>query len=265
LLVREIRANTLLTPSGLADYAVNPYAGCQHGCVYCYAQRLTIWARRSSLPWGTWVYPKRNAPEVLRRELRRRPPGTVMVGSVCDAYQPLESSYRLTRRCLELLAAAGFQLRVLTKSALVLRDLGLLRDARATVGITVTCVDADRQRRLEPAAAPTRVRVRVLELASAAGLDTYALVGPLVPVLCDDVGNIRQLLRQTAEAGARRILVDRLNLRPGVLHAMKFRVPEVGAVLRSRQAWQRYSHQLAATVLELAEQLNLGDLVRLLW
>ena len=108
--VFPIGCKSLMTRSGIPslDYAINPYLGCAHGCVYCYASFMARF-RDIKDPWGSFVGYKERAPEVIRRELRRRQPGVVTFGTVCDAYQPIEKELRLTRSCLEsFIGVEGF-------------------------------------------------------------------------------------------------------------------------------------------------------------
>jgi DNA repair photolyase len=204
--VREILAKSVLTRSRIPgeDYCVNPYVGCAHACRYCYASFMKRFTGHRS-PWGSFVDARVNAPEVLERELGRARPGSVMLSSVTDAYQPLEGRYRLARRCLELLLRHGFSVDVLTKSPLVLRDLDLLRGAEGvSVGLTVT-TDDDRVRRVfEPGAPPIGARLQALRKLREAGVSTYVFVGPLLPMdperLADALGGL-----------ADRVYVDRMN------------------------------------------------------
>src|SRR3990172_11030315 len=123
--VRETRCRTILNRSGISDYSLNCYTGCAHGCVYCYARFMQRFHPHPE-PWGRFVDVKVNAVEVLKRQLRRVKPGAVFVSSACDGWQPIEADCRLTRRCCELLLERGFQVNVLSKSPLVLRDLDVV-------------------------------------------------------------------------------------------------------------------------------------------
>jgi len=128
--VEEITCKSALTGSG-GRFRLNPYCGCEHACVYCYATYLTRW-RGQSGPWGSWVQVKTNVPQVLERELARRKVDHVMLSTACDVYQQVEEHYRLTRQCLSALAIASQKLDgpgvfVLTKSDRILRDLDVLR------------------------------------------------------------------------------------------------------------------------------------------
>ena len=118
------RCKTILSPSriGGVDYAVNPYIGCEHGCVYCYARFMSRLGHRGE-EWGSFVDVKVNAPQVLRAEAVRRKPGRVLLSSVTDPYQPVERRFKLTRSILRILLDYGYPIVVQTKSTLVLRDI----------------------------------------------------------------------------------------------------------------------------------------------
>ena len=138
--VRETVCKTILNRGGLSDYTLNCYTGCTHSCVYCYARFMQRFHPHDE-PWGAFVDVKVNAVEVLKRQLRRATPGSVFLSSACDGWQPVEAQWRLTRRCCELLLERGFQLHVLTKSALVLRDLDLFVGHPVQIGVTLTTLD----------------------------------------------------------------------------------------------------------------------------
>jgi DNA repair photolyase len=204
------------------DYALNPYFGCQHACVYCYA---TFMARFRHVPgeWGSFVGVKTNAPEVLRRELRRGRSGTVCLGTVCDAYQPVEERWRISRSCLEaFVGIPGFEVGVLTKSDLVVRDADVLRRLeRPDVGLTITCLDAGLARLVEPGAPPPSRRLAAMRELAAMGIPVWGFFGPVLPTLSDSEEAISEVLEEMARAGAGRVLVDRLNLYPRVWASMK--------------------------------------------
>ena len=100
--IREIHSKSILSPSKIYDYVVNPYVGCQHGCTYCYARFMKRFTGHKE-PWGEFVDVKVNAPDLLRREITRKKMGSVWMSGVCDPYQPLEKKYRLSRQCLAIL------------------------------------------------------------------------------------------------------------------------------------------------------------------
>ena len=124
--ISEIKAKSILSKSQVYDYALNPYVGCQHACVYCYAKFMKRFTGHKDR-WGEFVDVKINAPELLAYELKRKRTGRVWISGVCDPYQPLEKRYTITKRCLEILVDSGWPFTVQTKSVLVLRDIGLNR------------------------------------------------------------------------------------------------------------------------------------------
>ena len=181
MIVTEIYARSILSKSQVFDYAVNPYVGCQHGCAYCYARFMKRFTRHKE-PWGEFVDVKVNAPDLLQLEVNKRPPARVWVSGVCDPYQPLETSYDLTRRCLAILVQHDWPITIQTKSPLVLRDADLFRGSdKIEVGLSVTSAD-DRIRQLfEPNAPPIKKRIKALEELHLAGIKTYAMIAPLLP------------------------------------------------------------------------------------
>jgi DNA repair photolyase len=162
--VGEVMTKTLLSKSGIpgADYCVNPYTGCTHGCIYCCATFMKKYSGHLE-DWGTFVDAKVNAPDVLARQLRRASRGTVILSSVTDPYQPVEEVYRLARECLETLRRHQWPVEVLTKSPLVLRDMDVLRAFDdIDVGLTVTTDDEKIREVFEPGAPPIADRIEAL-------------------------------------------------------------------------------------------------------
>lgn len=207
---------TALNRSGIPgmDYCLNPYTGCAHACLYCYAacmKRLAGPDRR----WGTFVEVKANFAARLAAELRRRRRGRVMLASVTDAYQPAEERFALTRTCLEILAESPLEVAVLTKSDLVVRDVDLLsRLPRASVGFSLTVADDALARLLEPGAPPTSARLAALASLSRAGVQTWAFIAPVIPGLGDTAENLARLVRAAYAAGAQQVSFDPLNFYP---------------------------------------------------
>ncbi|MBU1880252.1 MAG: radical SAM protein, partial [Chloroflexi bacterium] len=172
MIVREIACKSILTKSGIGavDYAANPYVGCAHACAYCYATFMKRFTGHRE-EWGTFVDVKVNAAEVLARQLRRARPGGITFSTVTDAYQPLEEEYLLTQACLEVLAGYDHPVSILTKSALVLRDLDLIRRLHdAEVAFTITTLDDEVRARFEPGASPIPARLEALQALAGAGV-----------------------------------------------------------------------------------------------
>lgn len=206
--VTKISVKAALSKTGIpgARYCLNPYVGCAHGCVYCYATFMKKYTGHTE-PWGSFVDIKENAAEALRRQLGRAERGRVMLSSVTDPYQPVEAREGLTRRCLEALLERQFPVEVLTKSPLVLRDLDLIKEFRdMTIGLTITTDDEEIRKAFEPHAPPIAARLEALRVLHEAGVETYVFVGPLLPM--DPVA-----LAEKIHPYAGSVLIDRMNYR----------------------------------------------------
>jgi DNA repair photolyase len=205
LTIQEIRAKSILNKSKIFDYCLNPYTGCEHNCAYCYARLFMRRYSGHSEPWGEFVDVKINAPELLRQQLKRAKRGTVWVSSVCDPYQPIEATYRLTRECLKELVKKQFPVNIQTKSALVLRDLDLiLQFEEKEVGFTIATDDETVARLFEPRASTVKERLEALEKIHSEGINAFAFIGPLLP------GNPEKLVEKL-EGKVDRVYIDRMN------------------------------------------------------
>ncbi len=208
--VREIEAKSILNPSKIYDYCVNPYTGCQVGCAYCYAALFMRRYSGHSEPWGEFVDAKVNAPALLAKQIVRARRGTIWFASVCDPYQPLEERYALTRRSLEVLAGRDFPVVIQTKSARVRRDLDVIkRIPDVEVGFSIASDDEAVIRLFERLSSPVGERIEALREFKAAGIRTFAFAGPLLP------GNPERLAGLLAGA-ADHVLIDRMNYVPAV-------------------------------------------------
>jgi len=205
MIVREIRAKSILNKSKVFDYCVNPYTGCQHNCRYCYARLFMPRYSGHQEPWGEFVDVKINAVQLLRRQLKRAKKGTVWISSVCDPYQPLEAKFKLTRGCLEELLVVQFPVNIQTKSTLVLRDLDLFTLFQSIeVGFSIATGDEKAARLFEPHASPIKERIRALETIHSKNIRTFAFIGPLLP------GNPENLINDLA-GKVNHVYIDRMN------------------------------------------------------
>lgn len=203
MVVREIAAKSILSKSKIYDYALNAYVGCQHSCVYCYAKFMKRFTGHPE-PWGTFVDVKVNAPELLAREVLKKRRGNVWISGVCDAYQPLERRYRLTGRCVEILAENGWPFTILTKSPLVLRDIDIIKSASdAEVGFTIATADERMRKIFEPGAPPIAGRVDALDALHNAGIRTFVMVAPVLP----GAEKLVDMLKGKVDE----VIIDRLN------------------------------------------------------
>jgi DNA repair photolyase len=170
-------------------------------------------------PWGSFVDVKVNLLEVLARELPRRPGGSVWLSSVCDPYQQPEAKYELTRGAIELISKyPKFTISILTKNALVLRDLDLLQRIgdRVDVGFTITTFSNQAQQIFEPRSSPVKDRIRAARRLGEAGLQTWAFIAPMLPYVTEI--ELEDGLRQLNEAGVKKLMSDRYNARGSVVN-----------------------------------------------
>lgn len=190
------------------EASLNPYRGCEHGCVYCYARPYHEYLGLSAgLDFETKIFVKTRAAELLRAELSRAAwtPKTLALSGVTDPYQPVERQLGLTRACLAVLAEFRNPVSVITKSALVVRDTDLLgalaADGAASVALSITTLDEDLRRVMEPRAAAPGERLKAIARLSAQGVPAGVMIGPVVPGLTDQ--EIPRILEAAAKAGAR--------------------------------------------------------------
>lgn len=266
VVVREVQCKTILNRSSISDYSLNCYTGCAHGCIYCYARFMQRFHPHAE-PWGEFVDVKANAVEALKRQLRRAEPGEVFVSSACDGWQPIEAQRRLTRRCCQLLLEHGFQVNVLTKSALVLRDLELPSGRGLRIGVTVTTLDEGLRRLWEPGSSSVEARFGIIEEARRAGLRTAVMFGPLLPFLSDGQESIDRLFQRAADLAIDDAWVDALNPRPRVWPAVAELLREEFPDLRQRYrrilfdagARKQYLAELRRRVTLAAGRFSLND------
>ena len=188
--------------------SLNPYRGCEHGCAYCFARPYHEYLGFSAgLDFETKIVVKENAPELLRAELSRKKwlPQAVTMSAISDAYQPVERRLQLTRRCLAVLAEFRNPVGIITKNHLVTRDIDLLVELvkyrAALVAVSITSLDPELAKTLEPRASPPSRRLAAIEELSAAGIPVIAMTAPIIPGLNDH--ELPELLAAAAKAGAR--------------------------------------------------------------
>ncbi len=190
------------------DRSINPYRGCEHGCSYCYARPAHAYMGLSpGLDFESKLFAKANAPELLRAELLAKSyhPRTIALGANTDAYQPIERERRITRRILEVLAEFNHPVGIVTKSALVTRDIDILAPMAAKglvkVALSVTTLDAKLARAMEPRAATPMKRLEAIEKLAEAGIPTVVMVAPIIPAVND--AEIEAILKAAYVSGAR--------------------------------------------------------------
>jgi len=186
--IKEITPKSIITPSKLpnVNLVINPYVGCQHACVYCYACFMQRFGERQEA-WGDFVDVKINADDLMDKNIKtliKHPHQTVAIGSVTDAYQPLEAKYELTRKILKKLAPLDINLCIITKSSLITRDIDLLQQQRnCTVAISLSTLDDKINKLLEPHASSIASRFETLRKLYEAKINTVLFMSPILPKL----------------------------------------------------------------------------------
>ncbi|MEK6224819.1 MAG: radical SAM protein [Chloroflexota bacterium] len=190
------------------DWSLNPYTGCAHACTYCFSRAYHARYRDRDVgaAFDKNVEIKKNLVEEFRKQLRRRPQGSLAIGTATDPYQPIEGKYRLTRGCLEALVDYPMPTSIVTKGPLVVRDIDVLKklDEKTdlTVYFSVPCVDEEVVRKTDPGTAPPRQRLRALRMLREAGLDAAVLCMPVLPGISDSEKSLDAAARAASEAGA---------------------------------------------------------------
>lgn len=212
----EITSKSALVKSGLPgfEYALNPYLGCSHACIYCYAPSILRYKGNEEEAWGDFVGVKRNLPRVLSKELRGgKIDGVIGIGTVTDPYQPAEKSYEVTRNCLNVLLEKDLKINIMTKSSLVLRDLDLLNKfSKCEVGFSMSSID-DRVREMyEPGSMPFDEKLKAIRVLRENGIMTWVFLAPIMPYITDKDEDLEMLISEISPY-VDLIMVDRLRLK----------------------------------------------------
>ncbi|TYC62418.1 PA0069 family radical SAM protein [Rhodobacterales bacterium] len=219
--VQEERARTIITrndsPDISFDRSINPYRGCEHGCIYCFARPSHAYMGLSpGLDFETRLFAKPNAAQLLERELSRPgyTPRVIAIGTNTDPYQPLERGYKLMRDILEVLEGCGHPVAIVTKSALVTRDIDILSRLAernlVKVALSITTLDRKLCRAMEPRASAPQKRLDAVRALSDAGIPTSVMMAPVIPALTDS--EIEAILEAAAEHGAQEVAFVLLRL-----------------------------------------------------
>ncbi|MEO0069505.1 MAG: radical SAM protein [candidate division WOR-3 bacterium] len=261
---RQCRSALNKTQIPGADFCVNPYFGCSHGCLYCYASFMLKHFRITE-PWGSFVEAKVNLPTVLQKEHKRL--GRVLLGTVCDPYQPVEADFQLSREVLRILGQAGFEVEVLTKSDLVLRDLDLLmRYPSFSVELTITTLEEEVREFFEPGAAPIARRFEAAERLVKSGVETTVFFGPVLPYFSDSEEKIGAILEAVAQTGVKWVLIDRLNYLKKKLPLFRLRLRQkfplaLTAFERALKVPEVYAAELRAKAISALNRVGLDGRV----
>ncbi|MEZ4922017.1 MAG: PA0069 family radical SAM protein [Crocinitomicaceae bacterium] len=216
----EVHPKSLVNPVPSKDiylnWSMNPYQGCEHGCAYCYARPThEYWGYNSGLDFERTILYKPNAPELLKKFLDRKSwiPEAIMLSGNTDCYQPAERKYEITRKLLQVLRDYNNPVGIITKNSLIIRDIDLLKEMadkdQVAVNISLTTLDEELRRKLEPRTSTAVNKLKAIEKLSAAGIHTQVMIRPVIPGL--NSHEIPEIIRQSADAGA--IWANYINVR----------------------------------------------------
>jgi len=183
--IKEIQAKSIITKSNLpdSDLVINPYVGCMHGCIYCYARFMKRFTGHKEA-WGKFVDVKINAPDLIDKEMKKYKGEFITIGSVTDPYHPIEINYKLTRKILEKLLPYQPDFDILTKSDLVLRDIDLIkRFKHVIIGVSLSVLDKNLNKSLEPLASSPDRRIKALKELHKNGIKNALFISPMSPYL----------------------------------------------------------------------------------
>ena len=203
-------SKTILTKSNIPsiDYVINPYIGCQHGCIYCYAEFMIRFTNHKGDRWGEFLDIKIFDPDQIKPQRYRGK--TILISSVTDPYLPLEKKYQNTRKILEKLIGTSAKVTILTKSKLVTRDIDLFKQFQnLEVGISICTLNTNFAKIIEPRASSPSERVIALKEIFSAGISTYTFVSPFFPEITD----YRAIIEETKRY-SNRLMFENLNFRP---------------------------------------------------
>ncbi|MDI6644034.1 MAG: radical SAM protein [Methanobacteriaceae archaeon] len=187
IIVKEVESKSILSKTAIpkADYVINPYIGCSHGCIYCYARFMKRFTGHKE-PWGSFLDIKINSPQLVPKKTNKYHDKYILISSVTDPYLQFEREYQITRKILENLLPLDLNLMILTKSHLVLRDLDIIKKfQKKEVGISISTLDEDLRKKLEPSAPSIQSRLNTLNRIHKQGVRNYLFISPIFPYLTD--------------------------------------------------------------------------------
>jgi DNA repair photolyase len=256
-------------------WAINPYRGCEFACKYCYARYTHEFMElRDGLEFERKIFIKRHAAGLLRSELKKVKPGEeIAIGTATDPYQPAERRFEVSRAILEELALhSGLEVGIVTKSNLVTRDVEILRRVgehnRIFVNVTVTTVDAELARKLEPRAPRPDLRLEAVRQLNLAGVDAGVICAPVLPEITDRPRDLEALVKAASEVGAKFIFANPLFLKPCsaavFLPFLEENFPELVQLYRTRYADRSflpkgYGQRLSVLIAALRQKYGMGS------
>lgn len=264
--VREINCQSAISKCGFpgGGWAINPYVGCFHNCLYCYGRFIKRFTGHLE-PWGSFVDVRVNLPEVLTKQIKNHKfyDGQIYLSTVTDPYQPLEEKYQISRKVLGILKDYPISLSILTKSDLVLRDLNLLTKFKnLDVNFTINTLDEDWKAKVEPNSPSVRSRLEAAKKLTESGITVNAMMGPFWPA---DFTKPEKLMDEFKKAGIKHVFAESFNTTGGnfveVEKMMRKFYPEVllkmKEILFSPKKFEEFYNRQAETVYQLSEKYNL--------
>lgn len=249
LKLQEVKVKSIITKTKLpnSDYVINPYVGCIHGCRYCYARFMQRFSNHVEA-WGEFVDVKINALDTVK-DINKYRGKAITIGSVTDPYQPIEKKYCLTRRLLEKLLQIDAEICIITKSALIQRDIDLLKQfSNLTVLISAGFYDDDMRNKFEPGSMQIQERLQALQKLSANGIETILFISPILPELTD----WKSLVAQVKEF-ATAIWFENLNFYPAIRNLIFYNLTQIDRALIPKyqqiykpggQYWNKVAHEI---------------------
>jgi DNA repair photolyase len=225
MVIKEVSVKSIITKTGVpaGDYVINPYTGCPHKCIYCYADYMRRFTGHQE-KWGDFLDVKIYSKKLNLTPLAGK---KVVFCSVTDAYNPFEKKYRVTRNLLEQFIGSGVKVEILTKSDLVLRDLDIIKQIPGiTVGVSLNTLDDSVRKKLEPGAPGIEKRLEAIKTLTAEGINTYIFLSPIFP----GITGVKEIIRK-CRTFCKKFYFENLNLRgayrPKVLRYIQAGYPEL--------------------------------------
>ena len=257
--IKKTNAKRILVKSNLpeADYVINPYTGCLHGCKYCYASFMKRFTKHKEL-WGEFIDIKINAPEILEKEIKKTKKGIVLLSSVTDPYNPIDNKYKLTRKILKILLKHQFPISILTKSDLILRDIDILKQFKdCSVGFSLLSLDNKDINNFEKRTIPIKRRLKALKILKKNSITTYAMISPIFPYITD----INKLIKELKKIPVDFIFCENYNIKSGtkntIFSIISNKYPNLvnkyNTIFKNKKYWEKEEEKIH----ELAKKYNI--------
>ncbi len=228
--IKEIKCKSALSKSNLPglEYSLNPYRGCQHGCVYCYAPNILRIKREE---WGNFVEVKTNIANILSKQLKNKKSGVIGISTVTDPYQQIEKKYKLTRLCLKQILRYNFPVHIQTKSNLILRDIDLiLKLSDIEIMFSIGTLNDSERIILEPNSSSIKDRLDAIKKLTENGIKTSVFFGPIYPSI--KIQDINKIMNVFKESGASEVMIDKFNLRQDIKEYIETKIKKDSDMLK---------------------------------